>query len=314
MNKEGNSVAEGLDTPIALIIFNRPRLTRALFEQIARVRPRQLFLIADGPRESRAGEAELCEEVREIVSAVDWPCEVRKDFAEQNLGCKRRVVSGLNWLFEQVEHAIILEDDILPDPSFFRFCEEMLERYRDDDRVSMVTGFNIGADEAKTRDSYYFSALTHIWGWATWRRAWKHYDEHLSAWPAAKRSGALRRVFREPSAWRYWTPILEGMHRGVGPNTWDYQWMFTNILREGLAVTPCVNLIENVGFGADATHVTDSSGAPKVRVGQLSFPLSHPAEVVASQDLDAIDQRLSEWHRPALPVRAVRKLGRVLLG
>ena len=307
-------MAKGLGTPVALIVFNRPRLTRALFEQVAKVRPRELFLIADGPRENRAGEAALCAEVLEIVSTVDWPCEVHKNFAEQNLGCKRRVISGLDWLFEQVEEAIILEDDILPDPSFFRFCEEMLERYRNEDRVSMVTGFNIGADEAKVRDSYYFSALTHIWGWATWRRAWLHYDERLTAWPEAKRSGALQRVFPERSARRYWTPILDGMHRGMGPNTWDYQWMFTNIVRGGLAVTPRQNLVANVGFGADATHVTDISGVPKVKVGELQFPLSHPLEVVASQELDAIDQRLSEWHRPALPVRVARKLRRVLFG
>lgn len=314
MLKEANRSAGGLKTPVALIVFNRPKLTRVLMKRIGELRPRQLFLIADGPRAGRAGEAELCEEVRRIVSAVDWPCEVYKDFAEANLGCKRRVVSGLDWLFEQVEDAIILEDDILPDPSFFTYCEEMLERFREDDRVAMVTGFNIGADEAQVPESYYFSALTHIWGWATWRRAWRHYDEHLTAWPEVKRSGALRRVFPAASARRYWTAILDGMYEGKGPNTWDYQWMLTNIRRGGLSVTPSVNLVENLGFGADATHVTDSAGAPKVGVGRLTFPLEHPPAVVASQELDAIDQRLSEWHRPTLPMRAVRKAGRVLFG
>ena len=314
LDTDSNNAAGALDTPVALIVFNRPRLTRAMFERVAAARPRTLFLIADGPRSDRAGEAQLCAEVRNIVSAVDWPCEVHRSFAEQNLGCRQRIVSGLDWLFEQVEEAIILEDDILPDTSFFRYCEEMLERYRDDHRVSMITGFNIGADEAKAAESYYFSALTHIWGWATWRRAWRHYDEHLTGWPEAKRSGALRRVFPASSARRYWTPILDGMYRGVGPNTWDYQWMLTNILRGSLSVTPSVNLIENVGFGADATHVTDSSGAPRTAVGRLEFPLQHPAEVVASRKLDAIDQRLSEWHRPALPVRAFRKVGRTLFG
>ena len=303
-----------LETPVALIVFNRPRLTRALFERVAAARPRKLLLIADGPRASRAGEAQLCAEVREIVSRVDWPCEVQRNFAEENLGCRQRVISGLDWLFEQVEEAIILEDDILPDPSFFPFCEEMLERYRYDDRVSMITGFHIGADEAKLAESYYFSALTHIWGWATWRRAWQHYDEHMSGWPQAKRSGTLRRVFPASSARRYWTPILDGMYHGTGPNTWDYQWMFTNILRGSLSVTPGVNLIENIGFGADATHVSDSAGAPKVSVGALRFPLQHPDKVVASKDLDALDQRLSEWHKAILPVRAVRKARRVMFG
>ncbi len=306
--------ATGLETPVVLIVFNRPELTQVVFSRIAEARPRKLLLVADGPRADRGGEAQRCEEVRRIVSAVHWDCDVKTNFAAENMGCRRRVISGLHWAFEQVEEAIILEDDILPDPSFFPFCRQMLARYRDDERVSMISGFNIGADRAKAPDDYFFSRLTHIWGWATWRRAWQHYDEHMTAWPSPQRPQALRRVFPEASALRYWTPILEGMHRGKGPNTWDYQWMFTNVMREGVSIVPQINLVQNLGFGPDATHPTAPCSAPRVGVGRLRFPLRHPSRVEPSAALDALDQELSEWHTPALLPRAVRKARRVLLG
>ena len=303
-----------LETAVALIVFNRPALTRVVFEAIAQAKPKRLLLIADGPRADRPGEAELCDEVRRVVSLVDWPCEVQTNFASANLGCRRRVISGLDWVFEQVEEAIILEDDILPDPSFFPFCEQMLERFREDDRIAMITGFNISAGEATSPDSYYFSELTHIWGWATWRDAWKRYDERLTSWPEVRSSGMLRRVFSQRSAMRYWTPILDGMHRGTGPDTWDYQWMYTNLVYGRLSVTPQVNLVRNLGFGEEATHSKNPKDAPRVAITRLRFPLRHPPAIVPSRALDALDQRISGWHRSAVPVRAFQKLGRVLLG
>ena len=231
-----------------------------------------------------------------------------------NLGCRRRVVSGLDWAFEQVDEAIILEDDILPDLSFFPFCEEMLERFRGDDRISMITGFNITADRAQAPYSYYFSRLTHIWGWATWRDAWKHYDERLSSWPEIKRSELLREFFSGRTAVRYWTGIWEGMFQGNGPNTWDYQWMYTNLMRGALSVTPQKNLVQNLGFGADATHSKNSRNAPKVCVSPLQFPLQHPPAMIAARSLDELDEKISGWHTPALPIRGVRKTGRILFG
>ncbi len=303
---------QSFNTPVVFLVFNRPELTRAVFARIAQARPPRLLVVADGPRAERAGEAERCAEVRRIASAVDWPCEVQTNFAAENLGCRARIVSGLHWAFEQVEEAIVLEDDILPDPSFFRFCEEMLARFRDDERVSMITGFNLCADRRQPPYSYFFSELTHIWGWATWRRAWRHYDEHLSTWPEVRRSGMLREFFAEESALRYWNRIFDGMYEGTGPNTWDYQWMYTNLTRRSLAVSPGVNLVQNLGFGPDGTHVTSAEGAPRVRVGTMEFPLRHPPAMIASRSLDLLDQRLSAWHVPALPKRVVRKAQRVL--
>jgi hypothetical protein len=163
---------EEFETPVALFVFRRPDTTRKVFEAIANVRPTRLLLIADGPRPDKPGELEASEQVREIVSRVDWPCEVSTNFADKNLGCQERMISGYNWVFSLVEEAILLEDDCLPDASFFFFCQEMLTRYRDDSRIAMVAGFNAVQDHTRTNYSYYFSSFTHCWGWATWRRAW----------------------------------------------------------------------------------------------------------------------------------------------
>src|SRR5882757_2823780 len=161
-----------LETPVIFIVFNRPVHTRSSFSRIANARPSRLLVVADGPREGKPGEAKACEEARIAATAVNWPCQVEVNFSSVNMGCRERVISGLNWAFERVEEAIILEDDVLPDPTFFRFCEEMLQRYRGDDRISMVAGFNPVLDSLASNYSYFFSQLTHVWGWATWRKSW----------------------------------------------------------------------------------------------------------------------------------------------
>src|SRR6185436_19386626 len=173
--------------PVALIIFNRPDLTARVFEAIRQAQPRQLFVIADGPR--NPDDERLCNEARQVVAHVDWKCDVRTDFSQTNLGCGRRPASGIDWVFSQVAEAIILEDDCIPAPSFFHFCERLLEHYRNDTRVMHISGNNyLPADkrsserEAQSR-SYYFSKYTFSCGWATWRRAWKHYDSALASWP-----------------------------------------------------------------------------------------------------------------------------------
>src|SRR5512139_3287315 len=171
-----------LKTPVAFIIFNRPDTAERVFAEIAKARPPKLLVVADGPRANRSGEAEKCAATRAIIDRVDWDCEVLTNFSDTNLGCKNRVSSGIDWVFEQVPEAIILEDDCLPHPTFFRFCEELLERYRDDERIGMISGDNFQLGQKRTDASYYFSRYNHIWGWASWRRAWRHYDREASAW------------------------------------------------------------------------------------------------------------------------------------
>jgi hypothetical protein len=304
------SEAQECKTPVVFIVFNRPEHTETVFRRIAQVRPSRLLIIADGPRADKLGEVETCERVRHIATQVDWTCEVLTNFSDSNMGCRRRVISGLNWAFEQVEEAIILEDDVLPDLSFFRFCEEMLARFRYDSRISMVTGFNIIKEHPHTQWSYYCSQLTHIWGWATWRRSWASYDEHLSEWPSIKAAGLMQELFALPEQRRFWTHIFDEMYNGTGPDTWDYQWGYTNLVNRRLSVAPRINLIENIGFGPEATHTHRAEDAPLLVAGTLSFPLIHPPAMIPLRKIDELDGRLCKAYIPGLAERALRKLER----
>jgi hypothetical protein len=298
------------NTPIIFIIFNRPEHTRRVFRRIADIRPTRLLLIADGPRVGRPDEPEICEQVRSIATQVDWPCEVQTNFAATNMGCRGRIVSGLTWAFQQVERAIILEDDTLPDLSFFSFCEEMLTRYEDDRRISMIGGFNILQDNPHTHDSYYYSHLSHVWGWATWRWSWARYDEHLTHWPSIKSTGVLRNCFSQPGQYRFWARVFDQMHAGTGPNTWDYQWVYSNLVHNALSVIPRINLVENIGFGPEATHTALHEPASSVQATPLSSPLRHPLAMIPRRDLDLLDDKISGNLIPSFPRRAIRKLGK----
>ena len=268
-------------SPVALIVFNRPDTTRRVFDAIAAARPEKLFLIADGPRADRPGEAERCSEVRKIISNVNWPCDVQTNFASENLGCRPRIVSGLNWVFSVVEQAVILEDDCLPDPSFFPFCAELLNRYQDDRRIGFISGFNPLESSFQFPYSYYFSMMTGIWGWATWRRAWIEFDEHIETWPDVKKGGLLKEVLPDGTAVAYWSGIFDSMYAGTGPSAWDYQWVYTCWTRNWLSVLPARNLVKNIGFGPAATHT--SSGDPRLMIEarSIEFPLTHPPAITS---------------------------------
>ena len=274
-----------LNTPVALLIFNRPDTTERVFNAIAKGRPPKLLVVADGPRPKREGEAELCAQTRAIINRVDWDCEVITEFADSNMGCKRRVASGIDWIFEQVEESIILEDDCLPDPSFFRYCEEMLTRYRDNERVGMVSGGNLQFGRQRGTGSYYFSKYTHIWGWASWRRAWKHYDRDLTLWPAFRDEGLLTQFFETPGEQEYWRNSFQWVHEG-SLDTWDVSWTFTAITHGMLQVVPNVNLISNIGFGANATHTHVVGVHANMPTQPIEFPLVHPTFVLADMKAD----------------------------
>jgi hypothetical protein len=272
-------------TPVALLIFNRPDTTERVFAEIARARPSKLLVVADGPRDSRSGEAELCRQARAIIDRVDWECEVRTEFADRNMGCKLRVSSGIDWIFTQVEEAIILEDDCLPNPSFFRYCDEMLERYRDNDRVGMVSGGNLQFGHQRGSGSYYFSKYTHIWGWATWRRAWKHYDRDLTLWPTFRDQGLLEQMFQTAGEQAYWGNSFQWVYEG-SLDTWDVSWTFAALTHGMLQVVPNVNLISNIGFGANATHTHVVGVHANMPTQAISFPLTHPSFVLPNIEAD----------------------------
>lgn len=213
-----------LNTPVAFIVFNRPDLTRLTFEAIRKQQPAQLFLIADGQRSGHPSDAVQCTEVRKIVERIDWPCEVRFNYSERNLGCKDRIVTGLDWVFSQVEQAIILEDDCLPHPDFFMFCEAMLHRYWDDSRVMVITGNNHQGGRRRGDASYYFSKYPHIWGWATWRRAWNLNDSTLAFWPSWKNSASWKKYIPDRLERTYWTDRFNEVRQG-NQTIWSYQWL-----------------------------------------------------------------------------------------
>jgi hypothetical protein len=295
------------ETPVALFVFNRPATTSKVFEAVANVRPAKLLLVADGPRPGKPGESELCQQVRQIIGRVDWPCEVLTNFADKNLGCGERMISGLNWVFSHVEEAILLEDDCLPHPSFFPFCQQLLERYRGDSRVAYISGDNLIAEHLKTDSSYYFSRIGGIWGWATWRSEWQRYDRHLRDWPQLKSEGMLAEIF-DPYAVAYLTRTFDAMHENRGPDTWDHQWLYTTLKNNSVIAVPRVNLIANIGFGADATHTIEPDSRFIVPSAALEFPLKHPPSLVPLRSMDA---RAHDFYPIPPTQRISRKIRRV---
>jgi hypothetical protein len=281
-----------MDTPVAFLIFNRPDVTARVFAEIARARPKKLLVIADGPRLDRIGEAEKCAAARAIIERVDWECEVLKNYSDVNLGCGRREASGMIWIFEQVEEAIILEDDTLPDPTFFRFCEELLDRYRDDERVMHISGDNWLYGQKQIPYSYLFSHYCLSWGWASWRRAFRHYDPEIKLYPTLRNTTFLLDVLRDPRAVEYWRNILDSTYAGIEKvDTWDYQWLFTIWAHHGLSVLPNTNLISNLGFNReDAAHTKGGANdrRNKLATAEMIFPLKHPPYIVRDGEADQL--------------------------
>lgn len=292
-----------LATPVAFLIFNRPDTTQRVFAGIAKARPPKLLVVGDGPRDSRPGEAEKVDATRAIMSRVDWPCEVLTNFSDINLGCKKRVSSGLDWVFEQVPEAIILEDDCLPHPTFFQFCEELLICYRDDQRIGMISGDNFQFGHRLNDDSYYFSNINHIWGWASWRSRWQHdYDVTIQHWPIIRDEGRIKDWYGSKVMQDTFHKTFENVYKGT-IDTWDYQWNFGSRLNGRIAIMPHVNLISNIGFGAEATHTTGGSRLANITVAAMQFPLKHPDAICASVTLD--QRFFSNFNQPGF----MNKLG-----
>jgi len=295
-------------TPILFIVFNRPEPTARVFAAVRQLRPKRLFVVADGPR-LIAGEADKCRQVREIVKKVDWDCQVEYLFRERNLGVKLAGASAIDWFFKQVEQGIILEDDCLPDQSFFWFCQDLLDHYKDDDRIWHISGNNF--QKHQIQDSYYFSRIPHIWGWATWRRAWQYYDIKLKAWPNFKQSGRLAKIFPEKIFQMFWYDVFEKNYRQQD-NGWDFQWAFAMFNHGGLAIHPQVNLISNIGFGPSASHSFDRASIYANWPTQaIKSPLIHPISLTpdAVADDRVIRRNLgATWHNFGLKL-FLKKIG-----
>jgi len=300
-----------LKTPVAFIIFNRPDTTKRVFAEIAKARPPKLLVIADGPRADRPDDAEKCAAVRAIIDNVDWDCEVLTNYSDVNLGCKRRVSSGLDWVFDTVDEAIILEDDCLPHPTFFRFCEEMLEKYRDDERIAMISGDNFQFGRKRTGYSYYFSRHTHIWGWASWRRAWRNYDVDMKLWPEIRDGGWLKDLLGSKVSYLYWKYIFENVYKGK-VDTWDYQWTFSCWVHSMMTIMPIVNLVSNIGFGRGAVHTTEKNKFSEMKIEPMIFPISYPPYVLLDSVADSITEK-QVYSGKVLSLRTLKRIKSIIL-
>lgn len=278
-----------MNSPIGIIIFNRPDLTEKVFAEIAGAKPAKLFIIADGPRADRPADIEKCAAARAVVERVNWKCDILRKYSDVNRGCGITVAEGISWVFEHTDRAIILEDDCIPHQDFFRFCDELLERYLDDERIMQINGNNFQFGQTRGPFSYFFSHHNICWGWATWRRAWKYYDIGVKLWPELKETGWLHNIVNNAAAERYWAEQFDRASASVSNAdfwTWDYQWTFACWAQNGLAISPNTTLISNVGFGSQATHTFSPGKTAYLATGELQFPLRHPPHVIRDAEAD----------------------------
>jgi len=280
-----------MKSPILFLIFYRLEETRRVFEVIRRATPPRLYIASDGPSDSRPWEEAAVLAVRNFVmNHIDWDCDVKTLFREKNLGCKYAVSGGISWFFENEEMGIILEDDCLPHPSFFNFCEELLEMYRHDERIGIISGDNFQFSRRRTQDSYYFSRYAHIWGWASWRRVWKYYDVDLKLWPSIKNDNWLYDSLQNETAVKYWESIFNDVFSNK-IDTWDYQLNFACWLNSMINIIPAINMISNIGFGANASRTTRKNKLSELPVNEMEFPLHHPPMMVRDSRADTLTER-----------------------
>ncbi|KAA6232075.1 glycosyltransferase family 2 protein [Chlorobium phaeovibrioides] len=272
-------------SPVLFLTYKRFRTAEPVFEAIRQAKPPRLYFASNAPNPANEGEDQLVQKVRNLLKLVDWPCEVYTLFHEKYFAVKYSIPTAIDWFFEHEEEGIILEDDVLPHPDFFMFCETLLHRYAEDHRVWMITGDNFQDGQKRGSGSYYFSRYTHIWGWATWRRAWKHYDIDISYWKEWNKSDAWRQLWSDNVERHYWEKIFNRMF-DHGIDTWDYQWTASAWYHGGLTATPNVNLVSNIGFGEDATHTTSASSSHAEIPVQSLGELMHPAKIEQDKNAD----------------------------
>jgi hypothetical protein len=272
--------------PVLFLVFNRPQQTSRVFDVIRQARPERLYVAADGPRRLPE-EARKCDEVRRIVAQVDWPCEVKTLLRSKNLGCKQAVSDAITWFFDHEPEGIILEDDCLPSLSFFWFCQELIARFREDERIWQICGTSRLEHNCyhKREASYLFSRYGPIWGWASWRRAWQHFDPHLTDWSCMRRPHLLNSVCKTRAERRFLRDLGNKLHRRQ-IDTWDFQWEFTKVYQSGLSVVPSINMVVNIGFGPDATHTLEPDPWAPARKADLWPPITHPRYVVPNEAHD----------------------------
>jgi len=273
------------NTPILFLIFNRPEETKHVFQKIKEVKPKKLFVAADGPRKNVKNEIKKCKETRNIVKNIDCDCQIETLYRDENLGCKKAVSSAIDWFFENVEEGIILEDDCLPSLSFFTFCQELLKKYKDDERIMMISGFNKQEFWHPNRYDYFFSRLGGIWGWATWKRSWSNFDIKMKKLDKFIKQGYYDYLYGSKFGTVRKKQMLTCLQENI--DTWDYQWGFSREINGGLSCVPSKSLIKNIGFGENATH-TKNLLHSKIGNHNLDFPLKNNPIKVPDMQYDKL--------------------------
>lgn len=262
--------------PILLIIFKRKDVALKTLASIKVAKPTKLYIAGDGARLNIADEKEKVDETRKaVLDAIDWDCEVKTRFSEENQGCCNGVYNAINWLFDNEDRGIIIEDDCIMQQSFFRYVDELLERYKDDKRIGMICGANY-AKGVEIPDSYVFSRYKSCHGWATWRRAWKLMDLDMKWRDSPYFNSIISNMGYKAKDLNYWKYRLKAIDL-KDVSAWDWQWYFTLAANNMLAINPKYSLTTNIGFGKEATH-TSRAINPKEYIAQkdLTFPLVHP--------------------------------------
>lgn len=279
------------NTPILLLAFNRPETTEKVFAGIRKIRPRKLFISIDGPRKNHPEDIEKRKQVISIIKKVDWPCELKTLIRNKNLGCGMGPATAIDWFFQNVEEGIILEDDCLPTPDFFIFCSELLEKYRNDERIMHIAGYSFQRGKSKSPYSYYFSNYPYEWGWATWKRSWKLFDVSMGEYPEFLKGRYLKLVFQNLIE-RVYIKRIMNFTFFKKPDVWDAQWVFAMISNGGLSIVPNKNLVSNIGFNKNATHTNKRDSYLSMPTEKIDFPLKHPPFMIRDKKSD---RRYAYW-------------------
>jgi hypothetical protein len=271
--------------PVLFMLFNRASTTRKVFDKVRQTRPSKIFVAANGPRPEVSSDYRKCSDVREIFDEVDWDCEIHTNFRSTNIGMQRHWWSSLDWFFENVDSGIILEDDCVPDVSFFGYCKELLDKYKDDTNVMHINGSNFQFGQKRGDASYYISKYPYVWGWATWKRAWQRYDNDMSSFPAFKANRLIDSAVSTDAEKKYWMRFFESLFDG-SREACDVKWVYTIWSHEGFCITPNVNMITNIGYGPSAGHTIIKERTMDQDAHDIG-KIQHPNPLLIAPDLEA---------------------------
>lgn len=282
-----------LTVPIVFFVFKRLDTAQRVFEKIRKVQPPRLYIVSDCARDYVEGEREKVEAVRTYIEQnIDWDCQIFKNYASVNMGCGRRISDGISWVFETEEEVIILEDDCVPDDTFFRYCQEMLAYYRNDSRILMIGGNNPIAQIFQTEHDYLFSHVPFLWGWATWKRAWNLYDYNIASWSQNKNNLMIRQAIPVRKAYWFYSAEFDAVYMGKRDDIWDYQFMYVGLINNMFGILPAKSLVQNIGFTEESTHTDKMPEWLNREISQATFPISHRKNVEWDREFDRKYMRL----------------------